>query len=295
MDFFKNMLINQYGENLADKIIAGLSVKRKTTLRVNTLKTDEVKIKNRLDELNIIYSEVSWSKNALIIENSDETILQNTDIYKNGEIYLQSLSSILPPIILSPMENTDILDMTAAPGGKTTEIAALTNNNANITACEKNKIRFQRLKYNVEKQNATSIFLMQKDARFLDDFFSFDQILLDAPCSGSGTLNLSEENNNFTEDLIHKSCILQKKLLSKAIKLLKKNHTMVYSTCSILKQEDEDILRDFIDNGKIKIIPIDENLSSNLPTLPTKIDGTLCVAPTKLYEGFFVAKIYKVQ
>ena len=90
---------------------------------------------------------------------------------------------MLPPIILEPKENTDILDMAAAPGGKTTQLAALTQNKAHITACEMNKIRCERLKYNIEKQGATSVYIMQEDSRKINDFFSFDQILLDAPCS----------------------------------------------------------------------------------------------------------------
>ena len=90
---------------------------------------------------------------------------------------------MLPPIILNPKEGYDILDMAAAPGGKTTQLAVLTQNKAHITACEMNTIRLERLKYNIEKQGATSVYTMQTDSRRIDDFFSFDQILLDAPCS----------------------------------------------------------------------------------------------------------------
>lgn len=90
-----------------------------------------------------------------------EKEIKNLPIYEEGKIYLQSLSSMLPPIILEPKEGADILDMAAAPGGKTTQIAALTNNKANITACEKNKIRTERLKYNLEKQGAKA-YIMQR-------------------------------------------------------------------------------------------------------------------------------------
>ncbi len=138
-------------------------------------------------------------------------------IYKNGELYLQSLSSMLPPIILEPKERTDILDMAAAPGGKTTQIAALTNNRAHITACEKNKIRAERLKYNIDKQGATCVFIMEKDSRYIDNFFSFDQILLDAPCSGSGTLDFKDQNieKYFTKQLIERSAVTQKNYYEK--------------------------------------------------------------------------------
>lgn len=182
-DFLIDMLKKQYGEEITNKIIDGYSKKRIVTLRVNTIKANLEKVEKELKEKQIEYEKVSWSSDALIIKNVRENDIENLEVYNNGEIYLQSLSSMLPPIILNPKENYDILDMAAAPGGKTTQIAALTQNNAHITACEMNQIRLERLKYNVEKQGASSVYVMKQDARRIDDFFSFDQILLDAPCS----------------------------------------------------------------------------------------------------------------
>lgn len=295
MKFLEEKLEKQYGKKITKEIIEGYQEKRKTTLRINTIKSNIEEIKNELEKEKIEYETVKWSKEALIIKNADEKTIQEMEIYKNGKIYLQSLSSMLPPIILEPQEGTDILDMAAAPGGKTTQIAAITNNKAHITACEKNKIRAERLKYNVDKQGATCVFIMPKDSRFIDDFFSFDQILLDAPCSGSGTLDYNDANveKYFTEQLIERSSKTQKTLLSKAIKLLKPGHEMVYSTCSILDCENEDVVSSVIKNGNIEIVPINFEGMEELPILPTKIFGTLCVKPTELYEGFFVAKIRK--
>ncbi|MCI8344840.1 MAG: hypothetical protein HFJ42_02520 [Clostridia bacterium] len=182
-EFLKEMLNKQYGEELTKKIIEGYKNKRPVTFRVNTLKTNIAEIENKLKEKQIEFENVPWSKEAFIIKNSTEKEIQNMQMYINGEIYLQSLSSMLPPIILNPQANNDILDMAAAPGGKTTQIATLTQNKAHITACEMNNIRIERLKYNIEKQGATSVYIMQTDSRIINDFFSFDQILLDAPCS----------------------------------------------------------------------------------------------------------------
>ena len=295
MKFLEEKLEKQYGTKITKEIIEGYQTKRKTTLRINTIKSNIEEIKKELEKEKIEYETIKWSKEALIIKNADEKTIQEMEIYKNGKIYLQSLSSMLPPIILEPKEGTDILDMAAAPGGKTTQIAALTNNKAHITACEKNKIRAERLKYNVDKQGATCVFIMPKDSRFIDDFFSFDQILLDAPCSGSGTLDYNDANveKYFTEQLIERSSKTQKTLLSKAIKLLKPGHEMIYSTCSILDCENEDVVSSVIKNGNIEIVPINFEGMEELPILPTKIPGTLCVKPTELYEGFFVAKIRK--
>lgn len=295
MEFLSKMLEEQYGIEIAKKIIEGYTKQRKTTFRVNTLKSSIIEIEGKLKQTNIEYDRIPWYEEAIIVKNADKKTIQELDIYKNGEIYLQSLSSMLPPIILGPKERADILDMAAAPGGKTTQMAALSKNKAHITACEKNKIRAERLKYNIDKQGATSVFVMTKDARYIDDFFSFDQILLDAPCSGSGTLVINDNKikNEFTKELVERSMSAQLNLLKKAIKILKPGSEMVYSTCSVLACENEDIIQNVLSTGKVEVVPIDFTGIENIPVLPTKIDGTLCVCPNELYEGFFVAKLIK--
>ena len=295
-NFLYHLLIEQYGENLTNTILEGYSQKRPVTLRANTLKADITDIKNIFDKLQISYKEVSWYKDALILENTSEDQIKNLEIYQNGEIYLQSLSSMIPPLVISPKENENILDMAAAPGGKTTQMLALSQNKAFITACEKNKIRAERLQYNLNKQGANRVNVMIKDARQLDDFFSFDKVLLDAPCSGSGTISIFDKKleSTFTEDLVNRSSKVQHDLLKKAITLLKPGHEMVYSTCSILAKENENILRKFIDFKQLEILPIDVSIFSDAILLPTSIEGTLCIGPSDLYEGFFVARLRKL-
>lgn len=294
-NFLYERLLKQYGEKLTESILNGFSVKRYVTLRVNTLKSNTYKIKEILNSLNIKYKEVEWSREALILEEVDEAEIRKLSIYENGEIYLQSLSSMLPAIVLDPKTNENILDMAAAPGGKTTQMASLSQNKALITACEKNKIRAERLKYNIEKQGANKVNVLIEDARNLDSYFSFDKILLDAPCSGSGTININNEKlgNIFTEELINRSVKTQYELLKKAISILKSGHEMVYSTCSILEEENEKNIEKILKNNNIEIVPIDENLFKEANLLPTKIKGTIIVAPNELYEGFFIAKLRK--
>lgn len=294
-DFLYNMLIEQYGEEISNKIIKGFGQKRKLTLRINKLKTTAENVKKILTNLNIKFSEVSWSEDALIIEGTTKQEILELEIYKNGEIYLQSLSSMLPALILNPQANENILDMAAAPGGKTTQMSAISNNLALITACEKNKIRAERLKYNIQKQGANRVNVLVEDSRKLDDNFSFDKILLDAPCSGSGTINIFDEklNKYFTKELVDRSIKTQKELLQKAIKVLKKGGEMVYSTCSILKQENEENIEKFLKNNQLEIVPIDIELLKDIPLLPSKIEGVITVCPNELYEGFFVAKLRK--
>lgn len=287
--FLKEMLLKQYGEEITIKIIDGYTRKKYVTLRVNTIKASVEEIKNKLSEAGIEYEEINWYKDALIIKNVREDEIKKLKMYENGEIYLQSLSSMFPPIILEPKSGQNILDMAAAPGGKTTQIAALTNNMAFITACEKNKIRAEKLKYNLNKQGSCRVNIMIDDARKLSDYFSFDKILLDAPCSGSGTDNIFDKN--FSKELLERSAKIQEDLLKKALKILKPGGEMIYSTCSILAKENEEILKKVLAMSKAEIVPIDPDLIFEIPTLPVSIDGTICICPTDLYEGFFVAKI----
>ena len=290
-------LINQYNDDLIRKIFDGYNINRKTTVRVNSIKANLKDIELILEQNKIIFNHVPWYNDALIIENVDEEKIRSLDIYKKGQIYLQSLSSMLPPLVLSPKSRESILDMAAAPGSKTTELSALSNNEALIMAVEKNKIRADRLRHNLDSQGAKKVNVLEADARNLDDMFKFDKILLDAPCSGSGTINLNDKNieKYFTRELVERSSKTQKELINKAINLLKVNGELVYSTCSIFKCENEDVVNFVLKNSNIELVSIDESLFKDIPLLPVSIDGTICVCPNEFYEGFFVAKFRKIR
>lgn len=147
-------------------------------------------------------------------------------------------------------------------------MAALSNDEAMITAVEKNKIRADRLRFNLERQGALRVNVLEQDARKLDDFFSFDKVLLDAPCSGSGTSNVFSEK--FTEELTYRSVITQMELLKKASKVVKVGGEIVYSTCSILKRENEEIIQSILSSGDFEIVPI--NGFEDVPRLPVLIE-----------------------
>ena len=284
--FLEEMLKDEYSNYL--DIIEGYKVNRISSIRINTLKTDVLSICKLFDDLSIRYDKVNWYDDALIVY--DEEKIRGLDIYNLGHIYFQSLSSMIPPLVLDCHSGESILDMAAAPGSKTCQMACLTNNLASITAVEKNKIRADRLKYNLSKQGVVRTTVLNVDARNLDDYFSFDKILLDAPCSGSGTIN-SSNISNFSLELVNRSVKTQKELVDKAIKVLKKDGILVYSTCSILKEENDDIVDYILKNSCMELVDFDIDLS--IPKLSCKYDKTLCVCPNELYEGFFVAKFIK--
>ena len=291
LEFLKKLLSNEYSNNYIDNILDGYNVKRKTTIRVNTLISTLEEVIQFLDKNNISYSIVNNIPNSIIINDSYD--ITKTELYENGSIYLQSLSSMLPPLILNPKEDAHILDMCAAPGSKTTQLAALTNNKACITACEFDKIRAERLKYNLNKLGTSRVTVLVKDSRNLDEFFRFDTIMLDAPCSGSGTVLLKEESKQvFNQKVIDKCQKRQISLLKKGLSMLNKNGVLVYSTCSILKEENEQVLKACLNNN-FELLPIDKE-KYDLPYLPS-LENTITIAPTELYEGFFVVKIRRIK
>ena len=154
---FIDKLYEIYSPLVCDKILSGLNGERYTSIRVNTIKTNVLEVMKKLKEKNIKFERVMWYKDGLILKNVNEKQINSLNIYEEGLIYLQSLSSMIPPLALEPKEGEKILDLTAAPGSKTTELAALMNNKGYILANELDKIRYERLKYNIEKQGAKII------------------------------------------------------------------------------------------------------------------------------------------
>lgn len=295
--YLAQLLRAQYGEETAERIAQGYAAQRVVTLRANPLKTDAQTVRERLAAQDIETSPVPWYADAMIVRGARKDALTGLDLYERGEIYLQSLSSMIPPLLLGAKPGENVLDMAAAPGGKTTQIAALTGNQAMVTACEMNKIRAERLRYNVQRQGATRVTVMNIDSRNLDDLFSFDRILLDAPCSGSGTVQLGSPRSKgqFSREFLSRTTKQQEALLHKALRLLRPGCEMIYSTCSVLTQENEEIVSRVLRKTGALIVPLELAAFDSVPRLPVSIPGTLCVAPDELHEGFFVAKIRRMK
>ena len=309
MDITHDFLIEKlkesnYSDSEIELIVNGLSAKKITTFRVNRLKDNLENIKNVLENLDITYSENKNLPNSIILndyyqkdgfDSSTGLKITTFSFYKEGHIYLQSLSSMLPVYVLDPHEKENILDMCAAPGSKTCMIQSLCNNKVNLTAVELHKDRFEKLNYNCKKQGVNAL-LINKNALDLDDMFKFDKILLDAPCSGSGTLDLSNNRYKsfFTQELIKKCVTVQKKLIKKSCKLLNSGGVLIYSTCSLLKEENEDIVDFALDNGfDLDICKF--NIKSNSFSEGSSVNENVFIKifPDKLWEGFFVAKLHK--
>ena len=298
--FFAALLAEHYRTEDVRRILDG-SGRRATSLRANALKASTADIAKALDNAGIAWGPVAWYDDAFVIKEARESDIWPLDVYEQGAVYLQSLSSMLPPLVLGAQPGVDILDMCAAPGGKTTQLAALGGAGTHITACEMSAPRADKLEHNLRKQGADNVTVLRQDARNLDDFFRFDRILVDAPCSGSGTLHAGNPKmfERFTPALVQKCQHQQAALLDKALALLKPGGTLVYSTCSVLPAENEQqliaALKRARKRGIFEIVAIDFSGIEDIPLLPNDLPGTLTLCPTNRYEGFYVAKVRRTK
>ena len=300
LDFITE-LNNTFNPRIVDKILFGMLEKRFATLRVNNLKYNIEDLKKNFDNIGIEYELVPWYKDALILLNCNESQIQNLEIYKNGYIYLQSLSSMIPPLVLDPKENDKVLDLTAAPGSKTTQMASMMNNKGYILANELDKIRCDKLKYNINMQGANICEVINGKGEDIGEKYKeqFDKVLLDAPCSGEGTFlaNDVKTYRNWSEKTKLELSKMQRKLLKSAVEAVKPDGLIVYSTCTMNKEENEQIIKWAIDELKVKIVSIDFELKNVISGFEVEKDEilkkTIRVLPNENYEGFFVAKLQK--
>ena len=298
---FVDELYEQYTPITVDKILTGMLGERNTTLRVNTIKYNIQELMKYLREKNIKFERVSWYNDALIIKNANEKEIQKLDIYEKGYIYLQSLSSMIPPLVLNPKPGEKVLDLTAAPGSKTTQMAAMMKNDGYILANELDKIRCDRLIYNVEKQGANIVEVINNRGEKVGEEYQeqFDKVLLDAPCSGEGRFlgNNVGTYRNWSKRTVRELAKLQKKLFKSAYTALKPNGMMVYSTCTLNKDENENVLQWAIENFNVKLLDINidfkEKMQGFNDGLDDSINKAIRILPSKNMEGFFVAKLKK--
>lgn len=298
---FMEFLYEKYTPVKVDQILLGMTLERYTTLRVNTMKYDIQSLMKYFKENNIKFERVLWYKDALIIKNANEKQIQKLDIYEKGYIYLQSLSSMIPPLVLNPYPGEKVLDLTSAPGSKTTQLSALMNNTGYILANELDKIRYERLKYNIEAQGAEIVETINGRGEKLGDNYSeyFDKVLLDTPCSGEGRfiVNSLATYRDWSVKRVNELTKIQKKLFESAYKALKPGGIMVYSTCTLNEEENEKILQYAVKNLGLKLLDIEIDLREAEQAFCENYDKTMKkairVLPSKITEGFFVAKLIK--
>ncbi|MHA1341562.1 MAG: RsmB/NOP family class I SAM-dependent RNA methyltransferase [Promethearchaeota archaeon] len=228
----------------------------KTRPSISEIDKDSVKI---ISYMNLSKTQIRINKNA---RKSVVSTLGSTHEYLMGKYYLQGLESMLAPFYLNPTESDLVLDMCAAPGSKTTQLAQIMNNKGRILAVESNPKRIKSLIYNLRRCKVYNTTVMLKDAtQLLSLNIHPDKILLDAPCSGEGIIrnDPTRKRSKKPED-IEKLMNLQIDLLKTAVKLVKPGGYVMYSTCSIAPEENEFVIQSVLESyKKIKIVPIEDD------------------------------------
>lgn len=283
------------------KYLDASDVERPVTIRTNTLKARRKELAQELINLSVNVDPIEWSKEGLIVYDSPVPI-GATASYLAGHYILQGAGSLLPVMALQPKINERILDLSAAPGGKTTHIAQLMKNTGVIFANDISKERCRAVSANCHRLGVINTVISHKDGRTFPKIMrDFDRVLLDAPCTGTGVAikDPSVKANKDVKDI--KRCShLQKELLLAAIDCCKVDGTIVYSTCSILVEENEAVIDYALSKRKVTLEDTDlefgragfKNFCGH--HFHAHMSKTRRFYPhTHNTDGFFVAKLKK--
>lgn len=287
-------LQTQFGQGNFSSILTSFEKRRLPSVRVNTLKTTEEYIKQYFKQHQIQFKNVLGLPYAFSIQNKTLQYLLTCEHIKNGFLYLQSIASQIPVFVLDPKPGETILDLCAAPGSKTSQIAACMQNRGNIIAYEKDEIRFQKLLFTLKQQGVNIAHAQQKDATYCEEYSQeqFDRVLADVPCSAEGRICLQEPRSyrfwSQNKSKLHLN--IQRRLLRAAVHRLKTGGTLVYSTCTLSPLENEEMMAWLLKTyPSLQPVHISISLSRLWRAKPTGV----YLLPDQIHEGFFVAKFLK--
>jgi 16S rRNA (cytosine967-C5)-methyltransferase len=262
----------------------------KLTIRVNTLKISKEKLKVLFKKHCIHYTDDRMVNDCLILHHKGD--IREIPGFKEGYWIVQSESSSLVSIVLDPKEDENVLDLCSAPGGKTTHIAALMKNKGKIKAVDISSKRLEKVKENCKRLGINSVKYEAADAKSFTSDEQFDRILIDAPCSNTGVLakRIDARWKKTKEDIINLAK-LQLEILNNAARLAKSEGIIVYSTCSIEPEENQEVITKFLEANK------DFKLDKIAPYLPWEISedkGYFQILQSRQkIDGFFIARLRK--
>lgn len=277
------------------------------SVRINTLKVDVDDGRRRIAQLGVETEAVPWMPEAVIIPQSDKAILSHSDLSDDGEIYFQDLASMIPPIELQPSDQMRVLDLCAAPGSKTSQLAAMMQNRGHIAAVELSRKRFFRMLDVLSMLGTKNVKTFCRDGRTVwrhrPDHF--DRVLLDAPCSSEGRFRRDQPStfSFWSPAKIKESVRRQKMLFDSAYKSMRPGGYMVYSTCTYAPEENEGVLDWALTKYEpnLTLEPLTLELDSAIDPVQSwsgkeykhSLTHAKRILPGKAMHGFFVARLRK--
>jgi len=305
---FLERLKRLYSEKELEQVLQAIATKPLPSFRTNTLKTTTVELEKQLQEQGFLIENVSWYQDAFILKNKSVRELTETESYKQGHIYIQNLSSMIPALVMDPKPQEKILDLCAAPGSKTTQIAAMMKNDEEIIANDLSRQRLYKLTANLQMYGVKNCKTVNLPGQMIWKKYPeyFDKTLVDVPCSMEGRIRL-DDPETYTDWKLGKIKELetkQKYLLRAAISATKVGGTIIYSTCTLAPEENEGVIDwiikkegDAIEIQKIEIpnVILEPGMTKWNKEFNSQVSQTSRITPSAMMEGFFIAKIKKVK
>ncbi len=273
------------------------------TIRANTLKVNSKSLCERLVNRGWELRKVPWFDSGFVVEKAGEDMTKSPEHYL-GYFYMQESASMVPPLVLNPEGDDVVLDMAAAPGSKTTQMAQMMGNTGLIVANDMNVQRLKALRGNIQKMGVTNTVVTSSDmVRFSTGNIKFKKILLDAPCSASGNIVTTwRVMDEWSEKTVTKMGRYQKRLIAAAAKCLDDDGVLVYSTCSMEPEEDEEVV-DFavrelgmrVEKSKVDGLKSRSGLTDyGGKSFDESVSGCIRLFPhDNGTEGFFVCRLTK--
>ncbi|WP_424162488.1 16S rRNA (cytosine(967)-C(5))-methyltransferase RsmB [Bacillus amyloliquefaciens] len=287
--------VEAYGFEAAEKICRIHLVPPKQTLRVNRIKADKETLLNEMENAGLEAEAGDLSPDAIKLLKGS---IASTEFFQNGQVSIQDESSMLVARALDPKPGETVLDACAAPGGKSAHIAELMQNEGSLTSLDLHRHKVKLIQEGAERLGLTIINAQTMDARKAGDAFGaerFDRILVDAPCSGFGVIRRKPDMKyTKTPEDSRRLSEIQLGILREIAPLVKKGGTLVYSTCTMDRTENEEVMHAFIQEHP-EFEP-DLSLEKRLPekARPFVQDGSLQILPHYFgTDGFFISSMRK--
>lgn len=276
-----------------EEICISSNIRPKVSIRINTLKTNKEELKQILENENIKATD-GILKDFLVLDKAKN--IEKLESFKNGLFTVQDEAAGLTALILNPKKGENILDACSSPGGKTTYIAQLVENEGQIIAFDIHEHRTRLVEQNAKRLGVNIIETKVQDASKFEEKYvnKFDKILLDVPCLGIGVLKRKPDIKwQKKKEDVKEISEIQYKILENCSKYLKQNGELVYSTCSILKEENENLIEKFLQKNKEFKLEKIENFEEEFFKKYLKNDQFLQVYQNKKTDGFFICKLSK--